>query len=176
VQPTSSGWRLRRSRRERGVTVVCLGNPARGDDGAGHLVADLLTGTPNIRVVKAHSAAEALHTIMTPQEKLIIVDAVERVTKVGRIHRLRDLRRLSSQGGWRSSHTMPLNEVLELAEALGVLPPKITIYGIEGDCFEPGSEMSPKVREACRGVASEIRRAASAKRQKAKGLPAKEAS
>ncbi len=161
---------MRRSSRGRGVTVVCLGNPARGDDGAGHHVADLLTGTPHIRVVKACSAAEALHAIMTPQEDLIIVDAVERVTEVGRIHRLRDRRRLSTQGGWRSSHTMPLNEVLELAEALGMLPPKITIYGIEGDRFEPGSEMSPQVRQACRRVANEIRRYATALRQKARGL------
>lgn len=161
---------MRRSNRERGVTVVCLGNPARGDEGAGHLVADLLTGTPNIRVVKAHSAAEALHAIITPQEELIIVDAVERVTKVGRIHRIRDRRRLSAQGGWRSSHTMPLYEVLELAEAQGMLPPKITIYGIEGDCFEPGSKMTPQVRQACRRVSSEIRRAAPAPRQKAKSL------
>jgi hydrogenase maturation protease len=65
---------------------------------------------------------------------------------------------------------MPLYEVLELAEALGMLPPKITIYGIEGDCFEPGSQMTPQVLQACRRVASEIRRAAPAPRQKAKSL------
>ncbi len=167
---------MTKSRAEREITVICLGNPVRGDDAAGHLVADLLSDAPNIRVIKAHSAAEALHELMSPKQELILVDALEPLSRPGRIHRLRGYHRLSRGAGWRSSHTVDLRELLALAEELGALPEKVTIYGIEGEIFDPGEELSQPVSKACHKVAEEIRRragAAASRSSRAKGRAAR---
>ncbi len=144
------------------ITVICLGNPVRGDDAAGHVVADLLSGAPNIQIIKAHSAAEVLHELMSPKKELILVDALEPLSRPGRIHKLRGYQGLSGRRGWRSSHTVALRELLVLAEELGALPENVTIYGIEGERFDPGVGLSQSVSKACRKVAEEIRRRAGA--------------
>jgi hydrogenase maturation protease len=56
-----------------------------------------------------------------------------------------------------SSHHLGLAEALELARAVGRLPRRVVVYGIEGARFEAGDELSPSVAAAAEEVAAAIR-------------------
>jgi len=47
---------------------------------------------------------------------------------------------------------------VELARALGRLPPRLIIYGIEGKSFEAGAGLSPEVQAAVEGVVERVLR------------------
>jgi hydrogenase maturation protease len=52
-----------------------------------------------------------------------------------------------------STHRFGLADALELARALGRLPPRVVVYGIEGSRFAPGRPMSPAVAAAVERLA-----------------------
>ncbi|MFA6207521.1 MAG: hydrogenase maturation protease, partial [Methylocystis sp.] len=56
-----------------------------------------------------------------------------------------------------STHGFGLAEALELARALGVLPPRCIVYAIEGEIFDIGAPMSPAVAAAVAVVADRLR-------------------
>jgi hydrogenase maturation protease len=60
-------------------------------------------------------------------------------------------------GNFASSHAFNLAEAIELGRALGRLPPRLVIYGIEGACFEHGAAPSAAVRTAAVVVGERIR-------------------
>jgi hydrogenase maturation protease len=51
-----------------------------------------------------------------------------------------------------SSHSFDLAEAIELARTLGSLPEYTVIYGIEGQRFGSGEELSPEVVRAAEAV------------------------
>jgi hydrogenase maturation protease len=53
-----------------------------------------------------------------------------------------------------STHGLGLAEAMELARALGQLPPRCIVYAIEGRTFELGAPLSPEVAAAV-GAASD---------------------
>jgi hydrogenase maturation protease len=57
-----------------------------------------------------------------------------------------------------STHHFGLADAVELARALGRLPPCTIVYGIEGARFGAGAELSPDVAAAVPQVAASIRR------------------
>lgn len=129
----------------------------RGDDGAGHRVADLLSGEAGAKVIRLQTPAELLNYLTGDIDLLVVVDAMEKFSGAGAIHRLDSIDKLSRTAAWRSTHTMTLPEIIGLAESLNILPPKTIVYGIEGERFEQGSGLSERVEKACISVASEIK-------------------
>jgi len=53
---------------------------------------------------------------------------------------------------------MSVGGVIELARTLGRLPPRLTIYAIEGRNFEIGAQVTPEVLAAAREVERSLRR------------------
>jgi len=51
-----------------------------------------------------------------------------------------------------SSHVLSLSEALELARALGVLPPRTVVLGLEGRRFGSGEGLSPEVAQSAEKV------------------------
>jgi hydrogenase maturation protease len=51
---------------------------------------------------------------------------------------------------------MGLADAIELARALGALPPRVVAFGIEGRSFAAGSELTPEVEAAVDEVAESI--------------------
>ncbi|MEM4290253.1 MAG: hydrogenase maturation protease [Nitrososphaerota archaeon] len=149
---------MRGSSGKRRAVVACIGVRFRGDDGAGLCVADLLSGLAGADVVRLQTPAELLNHLTGDIDLLVVVDAVEKLTEAGAIHRLDSIEKISRISAWRSTHTMTLPEVIGLAETLGIAPSNIVIYGIEGERFDEGSGLSEAVERACRTAASEIRR------------------
>jgi hydrogenase maturation protease len=95
----------------------------------------------------------------TGADVVIVVDAVSSGAPPGTIHRLDPLSEpipaALSQG---STHAFGLAETIELARALDRLPPRLTVYGIEGEAFGAGDELSGPVRAAVEAVRLEIGR------------------
>jgi hydrogenase maturation protease len=134
--------------------VIGIGNPERGDDGAGRSVARQLRGT--VETAEHEGEATALLSLLDGADTAFLVDACALGAPAGSIHRF-DLAegRLPRTAGPLSSHGLGLAEGLELARALGQLPPRCIVYAIEGQSFETGAPLSAPVAKA---VAALVRR------------------
>ncbi len=137
--------------------VIGFGNPDRGDDAAGPLVARLLAGCRAARVLERHGDALALLEEWEGAPSLVLVDAAAPMGTPGRIHRLDitagDLPRDLAFG---STHAFGLPEAVALARRLGTLPPRAVVHAIEGVCFDGGAPVSPAVAAAIETVAARI--------------------
>ena len=91
-------------------------------------------------------------------DAVIVVDAVSSGAPPGTVHRLDPLAEpipaALSQG---STHAFGLAETIELARALDRLRRGSTVYGIEGERFAAGDELSPAVRPPSRRWRAELR-------------------
>jgi hydrogenase maturation protease len=86
------------------------------------------------------------------------VDAVSSGAPAGTIHRLdASERELPAEMFRASTHHVGLAEAVELARALGRLPARTVIYGIEGASFEVGKELTLAVATAAERVAEAVR-------------------
>jgi hydrogenase maturation protease len=136
--------------------LIGFGNPDCGDDAAGPLVARLLAGRINVRVLERHGDALALIDEWRGAEALVLIDAAAPMGTPGRIHRVdiaaADLPRDLSVG---STHAFGLPEAVALSRRLGTLPARAMVYAIEGVCFDPGAPVSPAVAEAVAGLAKQ---------------------
>ncbi len=132
---------------EVGTLVVGLGNGHRGDDAAGLRVAELVRArAPNVRVLAIEGDPSVLIDAWEGASLTIVIDAIEGA-RPGRVHRIEPehepvIGRLPSAA---SSHAIGLGEVIELARSLGRLPPRMVVFGIEGDSFELGARISAPV-------------------------------
>ena len=56
-----------------------------------------------------------------------------------------------------STHAFSVAEAIELGRALGKLPPRVILYGIEGKDFAAGETLSPEVASAADEVLGRVR-------------------
>ncbi len=129
------------------VLVIGCGNPDRGDDAAGILVARRLRE----RGVKAREHVGdglALIDLWSRAEYVILVDAVVTGAPPGTIKGCMGSDAVVVRSAGTSSHSFDVANAIELARALDRLPNCLRIYGIEGNAFEPGAEPQPAVLAA----------------------------
>ena len=80
---------------------------------------------------------------------VVLCDAVQSGAAPGTVHRLDPAREPVPTGFFRySTHAFSVAEAIELARALGELPPRMRVYGIEGADFAAGMALSPAVAGA----------------------------
>lgn len=140
----------------RPVLVIGVGNEACGDDAAGILVARRLQqkGIPGVTCAFAPVDALSLVGEWSSVPLVVVVDAARSGAAPGTVHRIDALAGpLPSSFRPVSSHGFGVIEVIELARALGRLPPRMLVYGIEGARFAPGDSISPAVSAAVESVA-----------------------
>ena len=95
----------------------------------------------------------------TGADAVIVVDAVSSGAPPGTIHRLTPLSEpIPAALAQGSTHAFGLAETIELARTLDRLPPRLTVYGIEGERFAAGQQLSPPVSAAVDAVREELRR------------------
>jgi hydrogenase maturation protease len=136
------------------AVVIGVGNVLRGDDAAGVLVARRLRG--RARIIEQGGEAGALVEAMRGARAAYIVDAA-RGDRPGRVHRLDATAQPLPQGMFAcSTHGFGVAEGVELARALGVLPPVCVVYALEGACFENGAQMSAALAAALPVAAARI--------------------
>jgi hydrogenase maturation protease len=133
------------------TVVIGIGNALRGDDGAGIEVAERLHGLacdeePS-RLIEAWEGADAV----------ILVDTVVSGAPPGTVRRFDASHEPIPARALRSStHAIGLAETIELARALGRLPARVIVFGIEGARFTAGAHLTPQVEAAVCRVATEI--------------------
>jgi hydrogenase maturation protease len=139
--------------------VVGVGNPDRGDDGVGRLVARLLRGRlpADVRVEEQQGGAAELIESLQGADHAILIDAMVSGAPAGTICRLDcgagDVVPESSGG---SSHGFGVAQAIALAAALSCLPRTCVVYAIEGASFALGAEMSPGVVSSAQETAERI--------------------
>ena len=148
------------------IFVIGVGNEYCGDDGAGIAVARRLRERFLARVTVLEETGEgaALIDSWRGADWVMLVDAVRSGAPPGTIHRLDALAApIPTDFFHYSTHAFSVAEAIELARSLGQLPPHLVVYGIEGENFAAGVELSSPVEQAIETVvermAGELRRA-----------------
>jgi hydrogenase maturation protease len=139
--------------------VVGIGNPDRGDDGAGCLVARRLAAMtiPGVRVLEHRSEASSLLPHLEEVARAFLVDASVSGRQAGAIQRFDvSAHALPAIVRTTSSHGIGLGEVIELARMLGRLPGECVVYAIEAGRCEAGMPPTPEVEEAIHKVAARL--------------------
>jgi hydrogenase maturation protease len=140
--------------------VIGIGNAWRNDDAAGLAVARLLEGTlpEGVAVVEREGEPTALIDSWEGVDAVWLVDAVSSGAEPGTLHRHdASNNELPAALFDTSTHHMGLAEAVELARALGRLPGRTIVYGIEGGSFDTGETLSPEVEAAVTKVADAVR-------------------
>jgi hydrogenase maturation protease len=136
---------------EHPVLVVGVGNEYRGDDGVGVVVARLLREAlnPTVTVLEETGDGLALMAAWKGADLVIVIDAVDSGGQPGTVCRL-DARLQQSVAAppTCSTHAISLMEAIQLARALGELPPRLIVYGVQGKNFELGVGLSAEVAKA----------------------------
>jgi hydrogenase maturation protease len=141
-------------------TVLACGDASRGDDGAAIAAMDRLAAVRRpgvrVRVVGQLEPDDIVEALLVG--RCIVVDAVHGV-EPGTVVEI-PLRALGGSDGPQpaSSHALPIEIVVGLAEALGANLDDGTFVGIGGRCFEIGSPLSEPVATAIGDLALAIDR------------------
>ncbi|MBG0800064.1 hydrogenase maturation protease [Methylocystis sp. H4A] len=148
-----------RAREAPRIIVLCIGNPDRGDDAAGRAVARALRASAaDVDIIEEEGEATRVLARLEGADAAYIVDASVSGAEPGEVRR-HDVSAgpLPRAAFGASTHGFGLAEALELARALGVLPPRCIVYAIEGGTFDIGAPMSPAVAAAVDIVAGRLR-------------------
>lgn len=137
--------------------LLGVGNVYRRDDGVGIAVMQQLGDVPGLRVQEASGEGGALLELMQTAATVFIVDAAASGAAAGTIHRF------DAHGGplptrffHYSTHAFSVAEAVELARALGQLPERLIVYGIEGADFGSGPGLTPAVAQAAAVVSERL--------------------
>lgn len=138
------------------MLILGCGNPDRADDAAGLLVAARLRDLG----IDAHEHSGDMLALMdewSREEEVILVDAVVSGAAPGAITTW-DARQAALPPDYFpcSTHALGVAEAVELARALGRLPRRLIVYGIEATNFEPGGSLSSGVAVAVERLARDI--------------------
>ena len=133
------------------LLIIGVGNPYRGDDAAGlqavRLLRDMGIDASNLQEHSGEGAS--LMETWEGAKAVILIDAVNSGSSPGTIHRLEPYNNpLPAQMFQSSTHAFSLPQAIEMARALEELPPRLIVFGIEGQDFQAGAELSSEVRKA----------------------------
>lgn len=139
--------------------VLGIGNAARRDDGVGVWVARQLAtrlgAGADVRVLGDDGFA--LLDALAGAEAAILIDAVQSGAAPGTVHRFDVATRPLPPALLRcSTHLLGIAEAIELARALGQLPARLAVYGIEGADFGIGEGLSSHVAAAAVALVEEL--------------------
>jgi hydrogenase maturation protease len=140
--------------------VIGIGNPLRGDDAIGLLVARRvreLAADPKVEVVELEGEPARLIDAWHGAGLAVVVDAVRSDAPEGAVMRFdATADPLPSSVSASSTHALGLGEAIEIARALDRLPERLVVFGVGGTRFEAGSDLSPQVAAAVQAVAEAV--------------------
>ena len=131
------------------VTLVAVGNAFATDDRVALLVATTLAtrwrNDPRVRFVELDGEPTRILDAWRGSREGWVVDAMSSGAPAGCIEELDpDAVAVSTVGaGRRGTHAAGVGEAIALGRALGALPPRVRVFGIEGAHFGPGDQLSP---------------------------------
>ena len=142
------------------AAVIAVGNPLRADDGAGVEVVRRLAGRvpPGVRLIEVGGEPAGLLDAWDGLGSVVLVDAVRTGGEPGTVHHFdASTEPLPARTGSASTHGLGLAEALELGRALGRLPGRVVVVGIEvADGRTVGGELSRPVQDAIEDAAASV--------------------
>ncbi|HZE21996.1 MAG TPA: hydrogenase maturation protease, partial [Desulfobaccales bacterium] len=128
------------------IKIIGVGTEWRGDDAAGLLVVrGLKEELPaGVEICESPETASTLQDLWQEAERVMVVDAVVSGASPGTIHRFDAHAPGASFPVSHSPHThgWGLSEALAMGKVFQNFPPHLIIYGIEGEKFGLGKEVS----------------------------------
>lgn len=141
------------------VLVIGIGNEDCGDDGVGRFVCRKLAEKmlPQVTVMEHRGNGFSLMEAWEGYDWVIAVDAVSSGAQPGNIYHLESHNRPLPIDFFRcSTHDFGIAEAVEMARALGKLPARFTVYGVEGKNFNIGDGLSEGIENTVERVADQI--------------------
>ena len=140
------------------VVIIGVGNPWRGDDGVGWAVAEAVGRRlgPTVDVVESDGEPTRLLDTWTGLDVAVVVDAVCSGEAPGKIHVWADDPELATSSPSSGSHALGLADAIALGRALGRLPTRMIVVGVETHETAPGHGLSPAVADAVEKVVDVI--------------------
>lgn len=141
------------------ILVVGIGNPHRGDDAVGVLVARRLQALqlPDVSVIESNGDASKLMAAWENYPAVILIDAVVSGQKTGTLYKwFVDSEPIPSEIFAASTHSLGIAQAIELARSLDQIPPQMIVYGIEIHSLEPESGLSPKLNSSFEEIVTRI--------------------
>ena len=139
--------------------VVGIGNEYRGDDGVGLAIAERVRDRvpAGVTVVPCEQEPSRLIDAWLEADAAIVVDAVTSGAEPGTLHRFdAGVSPLPARVFRSSTHAFGVGEAVELARALGKLPGRVVVFGIEGAEFAAGDALSGPVESAVEPAAQSV--------------------
>jgi hydrogenase maturation protease len=140
------------------ILVVGVGNPDRGDDGAGLLAAGLLRGRlpAGVALLDCRGDPLGLLDLWEGCAAAVLIDAAAGA-QPGRLHRFdAQATSLPANLSPTSSHAFGLAETIALGRVLGRLPAHLVVHAIEASSFGHGAPLSPAVAAAASVAAGRV--------------------
>jgi hydrogenase maturation protease len=131
------------------VGVFAIGHTARGDDAVGHALVERIRDLEGPGLSRAFCADGAALLDVGPEQFdcWVIVDAFIGGSP-GTVVTTTDRALVRDSVRPASTHTLPVPDALEIARALGTLPPVVHVIGVIGSDFTLGAALSPAVERA----------------------------
>ena len=138
--------------------VIGVGNRWRGDDGIGPRTIEALARIDDLDtdLVTLDGEPARLVSAWHGRQLVVIVDAVVAGAAPGTVHVVTDTSQLPDPIGGASSHGGGITEAVALGRALGRLPDRLVVVGVEPATVDHGDELSPPVAAAVDAVVAAV--------------------
>jgi hydrogenase maturation protease len=127
--------------------VLAVGNPSRGDDGVGPLLAERLQALalPHVEVLVDFQLQVEHALDVAGRKRVIFIDACVDAERPWVVRELAADARFA-----HTSHALTPSQVLEThRRVVGGDAPEAFLFGIRAGCFELGAELSADAARAC---------------------------
>lgn len=142
----------------RNTLVLGLGSIDRADDGVGPALVARLSPLALGGVDFAAGPRDAgwILGAWSDRDRVVVLDAVRSGGDAGDVLQIDPTDGTFVDAANASTHGLGLASAIELGRALGELPDRLALIGIEGACFDLGAEMSAAVRAALPEAAERV--------------------
>jgi hydrogenase maturation protease len=141
--------------------LLGVGNAYRSDDGVGLVVAERVRSRvpAGVEVTLCEQEASRVIDAFEGADAAVIVDAVASGGEPGELHRFDAAAApVPARAFGSSTHAFGVGQAIELARALGKLPPAVVVIGVEGQRFVAGEGLSAPVEAAVEPAAEAVLR------------------
>jgi hydrogenase maturation protease len=142
------------------ITLVGVGHAGRGDDAAGIEVARRVgsSNPPGLKVLEEDSDLISLVQTWATGDDAVVIAATSSGAAPGTVRHLVISRDRDSEEEIRGWAGEEIAETLEFARTVDRMPRRVTIYGIEGQSFDRGEDLSEPVGAAVNRLATVLSR------------------
>ena len=131
------------------IVLIGVGNPWRGDDGVGRVVVEAAAaGLVDAEVIESDGEPARLVDAWTGAGVAVVVDAVRSGAPPGTVHTWAGEAALPVAPASPGTHALGVAEAIALGRAVGRLPRRLVVVGIEAAETSAGQGLSPPVTDA----------------------------